>query len=93
MTDTAKIVSRGDQRFCRTTKRVISTIYGLTKDGEIAVIDTCVATIEDFKFWCELNQKVLDEIRRYEVEQHIASLPKGRRRKAPSNVISLKARG
>jgi len=90
MTDTAKLVSRGEQRFCPVTNRVISTIYGMTKDGDIAVIDTCVATVEDFKFWCGLNRKVLDEILRYEAEQYIESLPKGRRRKASSNVVQLK---
>lgn len=93
MTDTAKIVSRGDQRFCPITNRVISTIYGLTANGEIAVIDTCVSTVEDFLYWCGLNKQTLAAIERHNAEQHIKSLPKGRRRKASSNVVQLKLRG
>jgi hypothetical protein len=91
MSETAKLVSKGAQRFCPVTNRVISTIFGMNKDGEIAVIDTCVSTIEDFTYWMELNKRTMEEIQRHEAEQHIKSLPKGRRRK-PSNVIPLKAR-
>jgi hypothetical protein len=92
MSETAKLVSKGEQRFCPVTNRVISTIYGLTKDGEIAVIDTCVSTVEDFTFWCGLNIETMKAIERHNAEQHIKSLPKRQRRK-PSNVIPLKARG
>jgi hypothetical protein len=91
MSETAKLVSKGAQRFCPVTNRVISTIYGLTKDGEIAVIDTCVSTVEDFTYWMELNKRTMEAIQRHNAEQHIKTLPKGRR-KAPSNVIALKAR-
>ena len=89
MTDTAKLVSRGEQRFCPVTNRVITVLYGMTKTGEIGVIDTCVATVEDFVFWLELNKKTMEQIQRHNAEQHIKSLPKGRRRKA-SNVVQLK---
>jgi hypothetical protein len=92
MSETAKLVSKGAQRFCPVTNRVISTIYGLTKDGEIAVIDTCVSTVEDFTYWMELNKRTMEAIQRHNAEQHIKSLPKRQRRK-PSNVIPLKARG
>ena len=89
MSETAKLVSKGAQRFCPVTNRVISTIFGMNKDGEIAVIDTCVSTVEDFTFWCGLNIETMKAIERHNAEQHIKSLPKGRRRKA-SNVVQLK---
>ena len=90
MTDTAKLVSRGEQRFCPVQNRVISTIYGMTKDGEIAVIDTCVSTVEDFTYWMELNKRTMEEIQRHQAQAYLANLPKGRRRKASSNVVQLK---
>jgi hypothetical protein len=89
MSDTAKLVSRGEQRFCPVTQRVISTIYGLTSDGDIAVIDTCVSTVEDFTYWIELNKRTMEEIQRHQAQAYLANLPKGRRRKA-SNVVQLK---
>ena len=93
MTDTAKLVSRGEQRFCPITNRVISTIYGLTANGEIAVIDTCVSTVEDFTYWMELNKRTMEQIQRHQAQAFIETMPKGRRRKASSNVVQLKLRG
>jgi len=92
MSETAKLVSKGAQRFCPVTNRVISTIYGMTVTGEIGVIDTCVATVEDFVFWCGLNQQTMEAIERHNIEMHIKSLPKRVRRKA-SNVIQMKRDG
>ena len=90
MTETAKLVSKGDQRFCPVTNRVISTIYGMTVTGEIGLIDTCVSTVEDFTHWLELNKRTMEVIQRHQAQAYIESLPKGRRRKAPSNVVALK---
>jgi hypothetical protein len=90
MAESAKMVSRGEQRFCPITQRVITTLYGLKADGTIGTIDTCVATVEDFVFWLKLNQQTMAQIQRHQAQAHIESLPKGRRRKAPSNVVSMR---
>ena len=90
MSETAKLVSKGEQRFCPLTNRIISTIYGMTSTGEIGVIDTCVTTVEDFTYWLEMNKRTMEAIQRHQAQAYIESLPKGRKRKAPSNVVALK---
>lgn len=86
----AKLVGRGAMKFCPETQRVITTLHGLTKTGKIGVIDTCVSTVEDFTYWLELTKRTMETIQRHQAQAYIASLPKGRRRKAPSNVVSLR---
>jgi hypothetical protein len=90
MAETAKLVSKGEQRFCPVTNRVISTIYGMTSTGEIGVIDTCVTTVEDFTYWLEMQKRTMEVIQRHQAQAYIESLPKGRRRKAPSNVVAMR---
>jgi len=90
MSETAKLVSRGEQRFDPVQDRVITVLYGMTKTGEIGVIDTCVATVEDFVFWLELNKKTMEQIQRHNAQKYVEAMPKGRRRKAPSNVVAMK---
>lgn len=89
----AMMVGRGGLEYDHKTKRVITTLTGLTKTGETGVINTCVCTVEDFKFWHAEYQRVLKIIERHEIEDRIASLPKGRRRKMPSNVVNIRSKG
>ena len=86
----AKMISHAEQRFCEETQRVITTLYGLKKSGEIGVIDTCVITVEAFVRSLDMQQRTMEEIQRQQARAYIASLPKGRRRKAPSNVVSMR---
>jgi len=90
MAESAKIVSRAEQRFDPEQDRVITVLYGMTNTGEIGVLDTVVITVEAFVRSFEMQQRTIEQIKRHNAEQHINSLPKGRRRKAASNVVALK---
>ena len=93
MAESAKLVTRAEQRFDPETNRVITTLYGMTNTGEIGVLDTVVITVEAFVRSYEMQKRTMEAIERHNAEQHIKSLPKGRRRKASSNVVQLKLRG
>ena len=86
----AKLISRAEQRFCAETQRVVTTLYGLKKTGEIGIIDTCVITVEAFVRSLEMQKRTMEVIQRHQAQAYIKSLPKGRKRKAPSNVVSLR---
>jgi hypothetical protein len=91
MAKSAKIVIRAEQRFDPEQNRVITVLYGMTNTGEIGVLDTVVITVEAFVRSHAMQVRTMEAIDRHNAEQHIKTLPKGRR-KAPSNVIALKAR-
>ena len=93
MARSAKLVTRAEQRFCAEQNRVITTLYGMTNTGEVGVLDTVVITVEAFVRCYEMQKRTAEAIERHNAEQHIKSLPKGRRRKASSNVVQLKLRG
>jgi hypothetical protein len=90
MAESAKIVSRAEQRFDPEQDRVITVLYGLTSTGEVGVLDTVVITVEAFVRSHAMQVRTMEQIQRHNAEQHIKSLPKGRRRKASSNVVQLK---
>jgi len=90
MAKSAKIVSRAEQRFDAEQNRVITVLYGLTNTGEVGVLDTVVITVEAFVRSFEMQQRTIEQIKRHQAQAYIESLPKGRKRKAPSNVVALK---
>ena len=92
MAESAKLVTRAEQRFDPEQNRVITTLYGMTHTGEVGVLDTVVITVEAFVRSYEMQQRTMAAIERHNAEQHIKSLPKRRSRKA-SNVVQLKLRG
>lgn len=92
MAESAKLVTRAEQRFCAETHRVITTLYGMTHTGDVGVLDTVVITVEAFVRSYEMQKRTMEAIERHNAEQHIKSLPKRRSRKA-SNVVQLKLRG
>jgi polyphosphate kinase 2 (PPK2 family) len=90
MAESAKIVSRAEQRFDPEQDRVITVLYGLTNTGETGVLDTVVITVEAFVRCHTMQLRTMEEIQRHSMQKYIESLPKGRRRKASSNVVQLK---
>lgn len=87
----AKMISRGEQVFDEKAERIVSKLYGLTSEGQFGVVATTVISIEDFEFWYGLQTETMKAIQRYKAEKHIKGLPKGRRRKASSNVVPMRA--
>jgi hypothetical protein len=90
MAEGAKLVTRAEQRFCAEQNRVITTLFGMTHTGEVGVLDTVVITVEAFVRSLEMQKRTMEVIQRHQAQAYIESLPKGRRRKAPSNVVALK---
>lgn len=90
MAESAKIVSRAEQRFDPEQDRVITVLYGMTNTGEIGVLDTVVITVEAFVRSFEMQQRTMEQIQRHNAQKYVETMPKGRRRKAPSNVVAMK---
>jgi hypothetical protein len=90
MAEGAKLVTRAEQRFCAEQNRVITTLFGMTHTGEIGIIDTVVITVEAFVRSLEMQKRTMEVIQRHQAQAYIKSLPKGRKRKAPSNVVSMR---
>jgi hypothetical protein len=90
MAESAKIVSRAEQRFDPQEDRVITVLYGLTNTGEVGVLDTVVITVEAFVRCFEMQKRTMEQMQRLSAQKYVETMPKGRRRKAPSNVLAMK---
>jgi hypothetical protein len=90
MAESAKIVSRAEQRFDPEQDRVITVLYGMTNTGEVGVLDTVVITVEAFVRCFEMQKRTMEQMQRLSAQKYVETMPKGRRRKAPSNVLAMK---
>ena len=90
MAESAKLVTRAEQRFDPEQNRVITTLYGMTHTGEVGILDTVVITVEAFVRSYEMQKRTMEQIQRDQAQAFIETMPKGRRRKASSNVVQIK---
>ena len=90
MAESAKLVTRAEQRFDPEQNRVITTLYGMTHTGEVGILDTVVITVEAFVRSYEMQKRTMEQIQRDLAQAFIETMPKGRRRKASSTVVQIK---